>query len=148
MKYLWHRAYLKSKGAAHVLAKFGDLNKKIYLYGAEKKKDEQEDEQAIILKAKRCVIMPDDKIKVYWNLLITALLLYTASYVPYRTAFIDENPNYMIALDTLFDFIFFSDIILCFLSAFETKKLGIEVRHRQIAANYLKSWFFLDIFSW
>ncbi len=44
MKYLWHRAYLKAKGAAHVLAKFGDLNKKIYLYGAEKKKEEVEDE--------------------------------------------------------------------------------------------------------
>ncbi len=92
--------------------------------------------------------MPDDKIKVYWNLIITSLLLYTASYVPYRIAFIDENPNYMIAIDTLFDFIFFTDIIICFFSAYETKKLGIEVRHREIAINYLKTWFFLDIFSW
>ena len=35
--YLWHRAFSKAKGAAHILAKFGDLNKKIYLYGAAKK---------------------------------------------------------------------------------------------------------------
>ncbi len=33
VKFLWHRAYVKSKGAAHVLAKFGELNQKIYLYG-------------------------------------------------------------------------------------------------------------------
>ena len=35
--YLWNRAFLKSKGAAHILAKFGELNKKIYYYGAAKK---------------------------------------------------------------------------------------------------------------
>lgn len=40
VRYLWHRAFLKAKGAAHVLAKFGDLNQKIYLYGAAKKGEE------------------------------------------------------------------------------------------------------------
>ena len=43
MKYLWHRAFNKAKGAAHILAKFGDLNKKIYLIGAAKKTENAED---------------------------------------------------------------------------------------------------------
>jgi hypothetical protein len=37
IEYLWIRAFLKAKGAAHILAKFGELNKKIYYYGAAKK---------------------------------------------------------------------------------------------------------------
>jgi hypothetical protein len=82
------------------------------------------------LKTKKCVIMPDDKIKSYWNLIITLLLLYTASYVPYRISFIDENPMGMIITDTMIDMIFFFDIVLTFFSAYETKKLTIEVRHK------------------
>lgn len=31
---------MKSKGAAHILSKFGELNKKIYIYGAAKKYSE------------------------------------------------------------------------------------------------------------
>lgn len=34
LRYLWEKTFLKAKGANHILAKFGDLNKKIYLYGA------------------------------------------------------------------------------------------------------------------
>lgn len=77
--------------------------------------------------------MPDDKGKAYWNLVITALLLYTASYVPFRISFIDDNPLYMIILDTIMDMIFFTDLILGFFSAYEDKKLGIEVRIKHIA---------------
>jgi hyperpolarization activated cyclic nucleotide-gated potassium channel 1 len=99
------------------------------------------------MRSKKCIIMPDDKGKAYWNLVITALLLYTASYVPYRISYIDENPLYMIILDTLMDLIFFTDLILSFFSAFEDKKMGIEIRHKYIAIAYIKSWFFLDLFS-
>jgi hypothetical protein len=35
--HLWNRTFKKAKGAAHILAKFGELNKKIYYYGAAKK---------------------------------------------------------------------------------------------------------------
>lgn len=41
--YLWKRVFLKSKGAAHILSKFGELNKKIYLYGAAKKLIERDE---------------------------------------------------------------------------------------------------------
>lgn len=92
-------------------------------------------------------MMPDSKFKNYWNLLITFLLLYTASFVPYRIAFMDDNPLYMTVLDTLMDMIFLTDLVLQFFSAYEDKKIGIEVRHKQIAINYFKTWFIMDIFS-
>jgi hypothetical protein len=39
---------LKAKGAAHILAKFGDLNKKIYLYGTAKKKDGKYEDENLV----------------------------------------------------------------------------------------------------
>jgi hypothetical protein len=37
------------------------------------------------------VLMPESKIKTFWNILMSLLLIYTATFVPYRTAFIDEG---------------------------------------------------------
>ncbi|CDW89227.1 cation channel family protein [Stylonychia lemnae] len=147
VKYLWHRSFLKAKGAAHILAKFGELNKKIYLLGAARKDEEYEDQNAVILRTKKCIIMPDEKGKAYWNLVITALLLYTATYVPFRISYVDDNPIYMIILDTIMDMIFLTDLVLSFFSAYEDKKMGVEVRHKYIAIAYIKSWFFLDLMS-
>ena len=92
--------------------------------------------------------MPDSRFKTYWNLIITLLLLYTASFVPYRIAFIDDNPTAMIVADTIMDMLFLGDIFVNLVSAYEDKKVGLEVRHKQIAIKYMKSWLFLDVLSW
>ena len=34
---LWHKLFVKSKGAVKILNRFGDLNKRIYLLGTSKK---------------------------------------------------------------------------------------------------------------
>ena len=38
------------------------------------------------------ILLPDNKIRMAWNMVIVSLLLYTASFVPYRTSFIDDAP--------------------------------------------------------
>jgi hypothetical protein len=45
-------------------------------------------------------------------LVITALLIYTAIYVPYNTAFIDNSTIGIIVFETLVDAIFITDMIL------------------------------------
>ena len=37
------------------------------------------------------LILPDSKFKMTWNLIIMVLLLYTAIYVPFKVAFINEK---------------------------------------------------------
>ena len=54
---------MKTKGATHILAKFGDLNKKIYYYGASQKEGRYDDEGLVNVKKTKCVIMPDSKLK-------------------------------------------------------------------------------------
>jgi len=148
MKFLWHRAYAKARGASHILIKFGDLNKKIYIYGAKKKLKRNEDKAEIEVRPTNCVIMPDSQFNSYWNLVMTILLLYTASFMPYKISFIDSTSLSNIIFDTAIDCFFISDILINFLTAYEDPKIGLEVRVRRIAANYLFTWFIFDIFSW
>jgi hypothetical protein len=101
-----------------------------------------------MIKNKKCIFLPESKFKSYWGLLIIALMLYTASYVPYSISYIDNETTGMIVFDTFLDTVFFFDIIFSFFSAYEDKKVGIEVRHKKIALAYMKSWFWIDLFSW
>ena len=82
-----------------------------------------------------------------WNLLISVLLVGIALYVPVKVAFIDESTNFSLVVDFLIDGIFFTDIIFTFFTALEKRGGNLEVRHKYIAKNYLKLWFWIDIVS-
>ncbi len=76
------------------------------------------------------------------------MLLYTASYMPFRIAFIDEKSVNLIILETFIDVMFIVDIIIQFFSAYEDQKVGMETRHSRIAMKYLYTWFLFDVLSW
>lgn len=68
--------------------------------------------------------------------------------MPYKIAFIDDSQKGLVSFETFLDFLFIFDIIINFFSAYEDPKIGLEMRHKVIALNYLTSWFFLDLLSW
>jgi len=75
------------------------------------------------------------------------LLIYSATYVPFETAFI-ENPSASAAVFEMIVTVYFiCDVLINFISAYETNDKNIEFRFSQIAQNYLYSWFLLDAFS-
>ena len=75
------------------------------------------------------------------------LLLYTALFVPYKVCFEDESSDAQFIFDCLVDACFFIDIILTFFTATEQAQGILEVRKNQLAKNYLKGWFFIDLFT-
>ena len=91
--------------------------------------------------------MPENKYKRYWNVYVGVLLLYTGIFVPLRVSFFENASDSFIVFETLIDFCFFVDIILTFMTAFERKNNVIETRHRQIALQYFKGWFWIDLLS-
>jgi hypothetical protein len=95
----------------------------------------------------KCVILPDNRFIQVWNLLMSALLLMIAIYVPIKVAFIDESTTVGISLDFFVDGLFLTDIVLTFFTAIEKRGGNIEVRHKYIARNYLKLWFWIDVVS-
>ena len=50
---------------------------------------------------------------------MTILLIYTAIFVPFKTAFIDDTSLNMIIFETLIDVLFIADLFINFLSAYE-----------------------------
>jgi hypothetical protein len=76
------------------------------------------------------------------------LLLYTATYVPYRVAFVDGDSSFGYGIfEDMVDALFFIDIIVNFISAIENPDGTIETRMSHIVKSYIKSWFMLDIIA-
>ena len=61
------------------------------------------------------ILLPNGLFKTLWNCLMVVLLLYTATYMPYKTCFIDEEDNPW--LDYCIDILFTMDIFVTFISA-------------------------------
>lgn len=81
-----------------------------------------------------------------WNIIIVTLLVYTSIYVPFEIAFYEEDFSlskmiFNITIDT----IFFCDIIINFISAYETNGGRDETRWKKIATAYLTTWFIIDV---
>ncbi len=80
------------------------------------------------------IVLPDSKLKNIWNVVIMVLLIYTATFLPIRTAFIDKDPPGLFELENIIDFLFFLDVFLNFCSAYVDKNTGfIEARFKIIA---------------
>ena len=74
----------KSRAAAMIVRTLKELNNDIYLYGVKKGANDSDDEVLIHkYKPSWCVLMPGNKLKTVWDLVVMVLLIYTASFVPY-----------------------------------------------------------------
>ena len=95
----------------------------------------------------KLIILPDDKFKEKWELIIMALLLFTAIATPYRIAFFTTDSLGWTFIDYFTDFIFGVDIIINFFSAFEDSNDELILSRKIIACSYLKTWFTIDFIS-
>lgn len=99
------------------------------------------------LEKKRCLLLPSNKFKTSWTIIIVILLVYTAIFVPYKIAFILEDSQATIVIDAIVDILFGIDIIVSFLSAVEDKDGKLITSHKGIAKIYIKGWFWLDFLA-
>jgi len=94
------------------------------------------------------IILPDNRAKIYWDILILFLLIWTATVAPYIVCFLPMRSKKWTIIETLIDFCWFGDIVLTFFTAIKDPMTGrIEFRKRILAEKYLKSWFVLDVFT-
>ena len=127
MIYLWTRAIAKIRGAVLVLNRFSDLEKRIYLFGTSIKFDFNLQEE---IKPAFFIIMPDSSFKIAWNMVMIILLVYTATIVPFRTAFIDDASTNFEKFEYFVDFLFGCDLFVNFISAYvdHDRKMVIRVK--------------------
>lgn len=92
---------------------------------------------------------PNSVSRRIWDFLLLAMLIYTGTYSPYRTAFIAEAASpVLLVIENLMDFLFAADIVVSFLTPFERYDGTYEYDHKKIAIFYIGSGaFFIDFIA-
>jgi hypothetical protein len=85
---------------------------------------------------KSWIIYLDNKLKSYWDLLMTALVIATCFITPYAMAFIQESSSEMTLIELLMNFFFLLDMILIFFTAFLDSDFNIIDSHKVIMIYY------------
>ena len=90
--------------------------------------------------------MPDSGFKKVWDIIIIIILLYTGTYVPYRTAFLDgSTSDALFAFELIVDVLFLGDVVVTFFTPYERIDGSFETRHKKIAKNYVLGAFAIDV---
>lgn len=92
------------------------------------------------------MIMPDNPRKANWDLFIVIVLFYTCMVTPTRLAFFEDDLGWLI-VNNIINFLFLIDMIVIFNSAYEDEYMNIIDNRKDIAIEYLRGWFIIDILA-
>ena len=95
------------------------------------------------------LIDPDGFFKKSWDVGIIIILIYTATWAPFKTAFLeDEDSSQLVVLfESIVDTMFVLDIFFTFVTPFKRFNGTIESRHKYIALNYFAGAFWIDVIA-
>lgn len=93
----------------------------------------------------RWIILPDNKYKKIWDILIIIIILYSATFTPYNIAFIDSDSDEVI--EVIIDVIMWIDLFLNFFTAYTDGEENLVKNRKKIIIKYLKTWFIIDLLS-
>jgi hypothetical protein len=89
------------------------------------------------------IIYPNHRAKAYWDLYITMILLMTCIVTPFDIAF--QRSGTM--MNTITDLMFGIDIIVIMNSAYYDMDMNLIDNRKDIAINYFKGWFAVDLLA-
>lgn len=91
---------------------------------------------------------PEDGFKIFWDLFIMLVIVFSCIIIPIRIAFggIDDSKGWKI-VNYVMDFIFLIDIIVTFNSAYYDDSFKLIEDREIIKKTYLRSWFIFDVIS-
>jgi hypothetical protein len=78
------------------------------------------------------MIDPDGYFKKFWDFGIIIILLYTATWAPFKTAFLEDKSSSgpVLVFETIVDIMFGLDIVFTFFTPFKRFNGSIESRHK------------------
>ena len=98
-------------------------------------------------KREPCLLYPEDNIKINWEIFMTIVLLFACLLTPYKISFIPDDDFVWNLVDVITDFLFLIDILVIFNTAYQNENFEMIEDRKLIAKNYLKGWFFIDMFA-
>ncbi|OMJ83599.1 hypothetical protein SteCoe_15451 [Stentor coeruleus] len=109
--------------------------------------DRFEKTSSISAVSKLCMIIhPQSKFKKTWEIIMIILLIYTATIMPYRIAFIvGTDYDFWWLLDNILNILFFMDFLVNCLSAYYDDCNKLIYSYKKILLNYLRGWMIIDL---
>lgn len=108
-------------------------------------------DQDIHTQKKRFIILPESTFNLYWEAYILLLTIFVGIQAPLVIIFNIKSEGILFYLDIFVSFMFFIDICINFITAYEERKSIQEKRlvtsHKEIAGKYMKGWFWIDFFA-
>lgn len=93
------------------------------------------------------IFHPLSSIRIRWDVVLMAAIVYSTIAVPFRIGFDAPAADNWKILENLMDAFFFCDIIVNFRTAFFNKNRELIALPKAIASHYLKGFFVLDVAS-
>lgn len=91
-------------------------------------------------------LQPNGKFRSIWETIAFAFIMYETIVVPFEIGFEIDVQNSLLTFEIVKDCFFLLDILLTFHTAYLYQG-NMVTNHRQIAKNYLMSWFIPDIIA-
>ena len=98
-------------------------------------------------KKDKILIYPENDLKIVWDYVVTAMLIFTCIVTPYRIAFENVDTFGWLIANYGIDFLFLVDICLNFNCAYYDDDLAIIEDRCTIAKNYALSWLIIDVLA-
>jgi hypothetical protein len=87
-------------------------------------------------------VRPDNQYRLYWDVFILGLVVYSAVLIPYNIAFVGDKERTFV--EDFVDACFWADIIISFWTGYD-KGYEIVMEKDAIVHNYLYGWFPIDL---
>ena len=92
------------------------------------------------------VFLPNHWFKGLWNVVVSFLLIYTATVMPFRMAFVEnEEEAGWVEVEYVINSLFLCDVLVNCCSAYYDNEGKVVTSRRQIVWNYAKGWMAIDI---
>ena len=113
----------------------------------EKGETEAEKEESKI-QQRKCVINPNGEFCKSWDLLMVALLIFTAIVTPFEVGFLEPKFDGLYVVNRFVDAGFVADMFVnFFLGYYDDEQATMIWDHKRIARKYLLGWFPIDLVS-
>ena len=94
------------------------------------------------------IIYPENRYKGVWDLFMTLVLIITCIQTPLDIAFdSDDSSHFSDYLDQCVNLLFLLDIFVIFNTAYYDDDVEIIDNRKDIALNYIKGWFIIDLLA-
>ncbi len=94
------------------------------------------------------IVNPNSNFARQWDMLMVALLIFTALVTPFEVAFLTSAFDFLFVINRMVDFGFMCDMVLnFFLGYFDENEARMVWNQKRIASRYLKGWFSIDLVS-